>query len=84
MVARVPEVTCRQRCAVLPPADPFSILPLRRTTSNRPARRSRRSTRIPRDPKSTQREGIIMNWSKIETGWTSYTANAKQQWNNGK
>jgi hypothetical protein len=21
-----------------------------------------------------------MNWSKIETGWTSYTANAKQQW----
>ena len=22
-----------------------------------------------------------MNWSQIETGWTSYTANAKQQWN---
>ncbi|HXJ09354.1 MAG TPA: general stress protein CsbD [Burkholderiales bacterium] len=21
-----------------------------------------------------------MNWSQIETGWTSYTANAKQQW----
>jgi uncharacterized protein YjbJ (UPF0337 family) len=21
-----------------------------------------------------------MNWNKIETGWTSYTANAKQQW----
>jgi uncharacterized protein YjbJ (UPF0337 family) len=21
-----------------------------------------------------------MNWSKIETGWTSYTSNAKQQW----
>jgi uncharacterized protein YjbJ (UPF0337 family) len=22
-----------------------------------------------------------VNWSEIETGWTSYTANAKQQWN---
>lgn len=21
-----------------------------------------------------------MNWNQIETGWTSYTANAKQQW----
>jgi uncharacterized protein YjbJ (UPF0337 family) len=29
---------------------------------------------------STQREGSIMNWSSIETGWKDYKADAKQQW----
>jgi hypothetical protein len=37
MVARVPEVTCRQRCAVYRPAIPSAFLPLRRTPSNRRA-----------------------------------------------
>jgi uncharacterized protein YjbJ (UPF0337 family) len=27
-----------------------------------------------------QREGSIMNWTNIETGWNDYKANAKQQW----
>jgi uncharacterized protein YjbJ (UPF0337 family) len=26
------------------------------------------------------REGSIMNWSNIETGWNDFKASAKQQW----
>src|ERR1041385_5906583 len=65
MVGRVPEVT---RCHRLT-GDPSAPLP-------------RRSTARPlwRDRTSTQREGSIMNWSNIETGWADFKANAKQQW----
>src|SRR6185503_9723104 len=40
----------------------------------------RRITRFPAGSKPNATRRTYMNWSTIETGWTSYKANAKQRW----
>jgi len=66
MVGRVPEVTCchRRSPATLQHLSRYAELPAPFGGIDR----------------QTQREGSIMNWSNIETGWADFKANAKQQW----